>query len=115
MEREQIDAILQTKPGNPTRRYELSLKLGADDWPSLVSALRQLYFEFERREPIAEPRHDIVSGGYDTGYTLRLDYDVEMTHEQWEADLNRRLLWLEAMEQSRAMYGDKMLQGSEHG
>lgn len=74
------------RPTPPRRRLELTLKLGADDWHSLLGTLDHIRFELSVKADDDVPVQ-IVSGGYDSGYTLTVNIAPAQTHERWEADL----------------------------
>lgn len=75
-------------PTGPTRRYKMTLVLGADDWQELCNALDQIHTDFIlRREPITA-NYNGVSGGPASGWTIDIRVDDTMTHERYFEELN---------------------------
>lgn len=72
---------MSAMPAN--RRYHVQLDLGADTPEEIERVLRQLetdlYIDRERLLSGSGCVMDIASGGYESGYTLRIDLDPEMT------------------------------------
>lgn len=73
----------------PKRRYQMELKLGADDLKALRSAINSILFDLDRY-PEDTP-YESVSGGYDSGYSIKINVDTTITHESWEKVLNEYL------------------------
>lgn len=74
-----------TETEKPKRRYELDLHLGADSLESLRGAINSILFDIDRH-PVDTPI-DIVSGGYDSGYSLKCAVDTSITHDSWYEQL----------------------------
>jgi hypothetical protein len=65
----------------PRRRFLLTLKLGADDREEMIHALEQIALEM-RRGYLHGPA---CSGGYSSGYDLKVSEDPEVTHDSYFA------------------------------
>lgn len=73
----------------PQRRYEVDIHIGADDLKSLKHALDNIAFDLERREEDAPI--NMVSGGFDTGYSVNATVDTNITHDSWYVNLEAYL------------------------
>jgi hypothetical protein len=73
----------------PHRRQQLTLDLGADDRESLRSALMGIIHRLDEGEP--DDAIDIVSGGYDSSFTLIVKVDKAVTHEGYINELTSYL------------------------
>jgi hypothetical protein len=65
----------------PRRRVLLTLKLGADDREEMIHALEQIAFEMRRGYLMG----NAASGGYSSGYCLKVSEDLAITHESYFA------------------------------
>lgn len=74
----------------PHRKYELTLTLNADDWRALLGAIRHIEFELTVKSEFDAPVH-IVSGGYDSGWTLDVAIHPGVTHESYVTALHAYL------------------------
>lgn len=95
-----------TQPKVPHRRYELTLKLGADSWRDLLGILDHIQFELTVKADADEQRVSIVSGGYGSGCTLDVTCDPDVTHDSWYKALQAYLddlAALKAVEQGGAL------------
>lgn len=63
----------------PHRRLVLTLELNADSWEDAIQALESLVLDLE----LGHCRMGSVSGGYSSGYLLRVQEDPEITHERY--------------------------------
>lgn len=68
------------------RAFVLTLTVGADTRRALAGALYNLAYRVE-----AEEITEGVSGGYDSGYTYKLDVDESITHDSYFEELNAYL------------------------
>lgn len=66
----------------PQHRFELSLRIGADDWTRLARLLQEIENELASRPPA--PFY-VISGG---GYWLHVEENPEQTPEKYQADLD---------------------------
>ena len=65
----------------PRRRFTLTIKIGADEWGGLTSALRQI--ETDLSEDRDHTRTSICVGSPDVGYTVEGDEDPTVTHASY--------------------------------
>lgn len=72
----------------PTRRFALTLTLGADDMDTVRRSLRQMAFDLDGWEDMP---YSAVSGGPDVGYTLEIKFDPDVTHESYHEKLSAYL------------------------
>ncbi len=89
-------AVVDLDP--PRRAYSVQIEIGADDWPALVRELARLADHIEAHGPDCKQ----VSGGYDTGSTVRVEHRPEMTHDKYVEELNT---YLEALRSKRVAVG----------
>lgn len=68
----------------PVRKHHLEIDLHADSVLALTVALDELVFKLKTEQLSAS----IVSGGYDSGYTVSYHVDETMTHERFIEALN---------------------------
>lgn len=64
----------------PSRRLECGIRIGADNDRALCRALRNMAFEIEQGQG-----RSTISGGYDSGYTIRVAERVDETIERERA------------------------------
>jgi hypothetical protein len=67
----------------PRRRFELTLRVGGDDWPAVLSLLGELLDHLEERGAAA----DCVTGGPDHGGFVKVEESPEQTHEKYFSDI----------------------------
>lgn len=76
------------------RRYEMTLKMGADDLPSLRGMLNTLIFDLARLEDgdieAVNPYHQI-SGGYSGNHSMKLELNPDVTHDSYMIQLEEVL------------------------
>ena len=72
----------------PQRQYDLTLHLGADDWEALLNALHQIEYCLTVKREEGLHTADTVSGGYDSGWTLGLKHNPEMSHAEFSRALD---------------------------
>ena len=70
----------------PRRAYILELKLQADDKRAIHSALKHIDFLIASNQLTQG-----VSGGYDSGYSYKLDVDESITHDNYIEKLEKYL------------------------
>lgn len=80
----------------PQRRYEVEIRIGADDLISLKRAVNSIEFDLERREE--DTPIDMVSGGVDFGYSVSAKIDTSITHDSWYINLRDYLAARKAAE-----------------
>jgi hypothetical protein len=74
---------MNEKHKHPKRRYHMTLELGADDMEELIRAIDDFSLQLSLyRKELAED-YVSVSGGPHSGYSVRIDFDSEMTHERY--------------------------------
>lgn len=71
----------------PVRKHHLEIDLHADSLIALTVALEGLVFKLQTEQLSAS----LVSGGYDSGYTVSYYVDETMTHERFVEELNAYL------------------------
>lgn len=71
---------------SPRRAFVFTLELQADTRDDLISSLRHIEFMIA-----ADKLTTGVSGGYNSGYTYKLDVDETITHDDYVAALNSYL------------------------
>lgn len=74
----------------PYRKYELVLRIGADDRDSLVRALEAV--RFEAKTATAEDAPTFVDVGSDSRIAVRTFVSPDMTHEEYFRQMDA---WLE--------------------
>ena len=67
----------------PKRRVQVEIKLGADSMEDALTALRQIVFDTDDGGGI----RPMISGGYNSGYTIRVTENLTQTHEGYIRDL----------------------------
>lgn len=77
------------------RRWEMELKMGADDLPSLMGMLNTLIFDLSRLddgnlENVTWP-YNQVSGGYSGNHSVVLNLRPDVTHDSYMDALNAYL------------------------
>lgn len=75
------------QPAPPNRRLRLELDLSADDLDEMAGALRRLANDIDAGE-LDEETHEITSGGYATGYHLKLTCDPDQTGDRFREQLH---------------------------
>lgn len=77
------------RPDIPHRRHQLTLKLEADDIPSLLSAIAAIEYDLIVKEAEHDWTHpvEITSGGYDSGWHLNITSDLSIEGDAYRASL----------------------------
>lgn len=70
----------------PNRRYQVEIRMGADDLRAVIKALESIVFDLEARKAEDEPL-DMVSGGWDSGYYLSAKVDTGITGDSYREAL----------------------------
>lgn len=76
------------------RRYELELKMGADNLQALRGMLHTLLFDMDRIDENALEQvnpYNQVSGGYDGNHTLKITFRSDVTHDSYFEQVNAYL------------------------
>lgn len=81
----------------PHRRIRLELDLGADDFDELAGALHRIANDVDLGE-LDEETHSISSGGWATGYQLKLTCDPVQTGDRFREQLKA---WSDARKEAR--------------
>ena len=71
----------------PRRRYVATLKVQADSERDLIGHLFNIATTWDREGM----SRSSVSGGYSSGHIIEVDCDESITHESWEAALQKYL------------------------
>lgn len=77
---------------NHKRRFKLILDLGADTIGELAAVLHSIATEIDRMSQ--EEGRNITSGGYASGYTMKIEFNPEMTGEKYRNLLKEYLTGL---------------------
>ena len=80
---------------NPHRAYTLYAQIGADTPEDMVRALKSIIFDIEANDMPSER----ITGGFAWGGVFAYLTDADMTHDQWEANINK---WLAERNESEA-------------
>ena len=80
--------------GKFNRRHEVAIRIGADSWADVISALNQLLYIADTEGP----GHDLVSGGPTSGYVFVDQTSPDITHDSYFAEVDA---WIDAMRQER--------------
>lgn len=75
----------------PKRKFTLTIELGADDYPAMLSALENWILGMRLNYPTLDVDHNGVSGGYDAGYSYAIVIHHGMTHERYFKELDAYL------------------------
>lgn len=70
----------------PKRRYEVQIHIGADNKKAFVGALMAIMFNLEAHKTEDE-EVDLVSGGWDSGYSVTARVDTSITGDSYHASL----------------------------
>jgi len=70
----------------PERKYVLSLELGADSIDDIYNELNHIIYTLQTHPN--EERH-IASGGYHSGFDLKLRHNEGQTHDNYIDQLNQ--------------------------
>ncbi len=81
-------------PG-PERKHVVAIKIGADDWESVLAAVREILYLLESEGQ----GRDCVSGGPDYGYWVIDKVNPHMTHERYFDDIEK---WREEQRKAKA-------------
>jgi hypothetical protein len=84
-----------TDEAPPKRRLTLTLNLQADDMDEMARALRQIALDFDMKPD--EYRRS-TSGGWASGYDLKVDVDPEMTGDLYRERLDE---WFQGRKRER--------------
>ena len=68
------------------RRHVVNIKIGADDWESVLQAIAQIEFDLSRHEP---GNINIVSGGPNSGWIITDKFNPEQTHDHYFEEIDR--------------------------
>jgi hypothetical protein len=67
----------------PKRRYEITVRVGADDWDSAMMLLR----DFCEHIPEHGEKCSLVSGGPTAGGSVMIEHRPEVTHDRYFAQV----------------------------
>ncbi|NML34927.1 hypothetical protein [Paraburkholderia antibiotica] len=93
--RELEELRLNERSDAPRRAVQFTLDLQADSIEALSSALYNLSNQIAARDM----SRVCISGGYDSGYTFRLEVSEGPTHDEYVKQLNA---WIEARDKEKA-------------
>lgn len=79
-------------PPAPRRRFELMIKVGADDWARALNELENLVRHIDEHGVNCNS----VSGGYDTHHIVEIVETADMTHDRYVQELTVHLEALHA-------------------
>lgn len=80
----------------PNNRYEMQLSVSADSLDALFKTFKRLEYSLHERYFKAETGVDVdlddldyhsVSGGHDSGWTVSVRFDPNMTHDKYHAQV----------------------------
>jgi hypothetical protein len=66
----------------PKRKVELEIKLGADSWAEAANALQSIVDRIKNKGPIIK----LISGGYESGYSVVAAENSEQTGDKYRSD-----------------------------
>ncbi len=72
----------------PTRKYQLSISIGGDDFQYVISMLNQITVDIERH---GDATYESYSGGYSGNNSVKLAINPDMTHDDYFAALEAYL------------------------
>ena len=78
---------MATKIDAPRRKHNVELYMQADDINSIIRELEYIAYRFLEARQVT----DIVSGGYNVGFTLIHTVDEEMDHDKYVTALEEYL------------------------
>ena len=78
---------MKEKVEGPKRCYELTIRIGSDDWEGVAQDLQWL----AQHIPDHGPECDSCMGGGSHGHTVTVVHRPEMTHERYFAELETYL------------------------
>lgn len=70
------------------RRHVVNIEIQADDWESMLQAVRCMEYELSTCEP---GNVRIVSGGPTSGYIVKDEYYPEQTHDHYFEEIDAYL------------------------